>query len=65
MGLLSGVTGAGGFSAGKPNGPHYEIEVNKGSVTVGRFEDVANRRFANGYRLHQVYEQEGNTIVIW
>ena len=57
--------GIGGFSGGDANGPHYEIEVNEGSVNMKRFTSVANERHANGYRMAHVYMQQGNTIVVW
>jgi hypothetical protein len=57
--------GIGGFSGGNPNGPHYEIEVNEGSVNMKKFSEAANQRHANGYRMAQVFSQEGNTIVVW
>lgn len=57
--------GIGGFTGGKSDGPVYEIEVNEGSVNVGRFEKVANERVANGYRMAHVLEQDRNTIVVW
>lgn len=57
--------GIGGFSGGKANGPVYEIEVNEGSVNMKRFEQAANERAENGYRMAHVYSQEGNTIVVW
>jgi hypothetical protein len=59
------MTGAGGFTTGTPKGPHYEIEVNKGSINVAKFQSIANQRFQNGYLLQQAYEQDGNTVVIW
>jgi len=46
--------GAGGFSGGSKGGPHYEIEVNEGSVNMKRFASAANDRHANGYR-HQYH----------
>lgn len=55
----------GAFSAGAEGGPHYEIEVNKGSTNVGAFERAANGRHANGYRMAHVYEQDGNTVCVW
>ncbi|HEX8081629.1 MAG TPA: hypothetical protein VF557_15570 [Jatrophihabitans sp.] len=55
----------GAFSGGSPNGPHYEIEVNKGATNVGKFQDAANKRFENGYRMAHVFEQNGNTICVW
>ena len=57
--------GVGGFTGGKSGGPSYEIEVNEGSVNVGRFEKVANDRAANGYRMAHVFEQARNTVVVW
>ena len=59
------VLGIGGFSGGKKGGPAYEIEVNEGSVNMGRFTKTANERAANGYRMAHVYSQDRNTIVVW
>lgn len=57
--------GVGGFSGGSSNGPHYEIEVNEGSVNMKRFQSAANDRHNNGYRMAHVYAQDGNTVVVW
>ncbi len=57
--------GIGGFTGGKTGGPVYEIEVNEGSVNVGRFAKVANDRVANGYRMAHVFSQDRNTVVVW
>jgi hypothetical protein len=57
--------GVGGFSGGSAGGPHYEIEVNEGSVNMKRFTQVANERHNNGYRMAQLLTQEGNVIVVW
>ena len=57
--------GVGGFTGGKQGGPVYEIEVNEGSVNMGRFEKAANERATNGYRMLHVYSQDRNTIVVW
>lgn len=54
-----------GWSDGSPSGPHYEIDVNKGSMRKQSFEAAANKRWANGYRIAHVYEQDGNTVVVW
>lgn len=59
------MLGIGGFSGGKSDGPVYEIEVNEGSVNMGRFQKVANDRASHGYRMAHVYSQDGNTIVVW
>jgi hypothetical protein len=57
--------GIGGFSGGSAGGPHYDIEVNEGSVNMKRFAAVANERHDNGYRMAQLFTQEGNVIVVW
>lgn len=57
--------GIGGFTGGRTDGPHYEIEVNEGSVNMKRFAQMANERHDNGYRMAHVFMQEGNTIVVW
>lgn len=57
--------GIGGFTGGRPDGQHYEIEVNEGSVNMKRFAEMANERHGNGYRMAHVFMQEGNTIVVW
>jgi inorganic pyrophosphatase len=53
------------FTDGNPNGPVYEIEVNKGSIRVQQFTKTANARWANGYFIEHAFEQEGNTVVVW
>ena len=59
------VFGIGGLSGGKKDGPHYECEVNEGSINMRKFTDVANDRHANGYRMAHVFQQDGNTVVVW
>lgn len=44
---------------------HYEATVNKGSLNVGRFTGELNQRWKNGWKLGQVIEQHGNTLVVW
>lgn len=61
MAIFSGAS----FSAGKEGGPHYEAEVNKGSINMGAFTNSLNARHANGYRPLHVLEQDGNTMVVW
>jgi hypothetical protein len=53
------------FTAGKKDGPHYQMEVNKGSIRMQTFESIANQRIANGYRIGHIFEQDGNAIVVW
>jgi hypothetical protein len=61
MALLGGSS----FTAGKPNGPQYEAEVNKGSINMNAFTNSLNERYANGYKPAHVLEQDGNTMVVW
>jgi hypothetical protein len=53
------------FTDGSPNGPVYEIQVNKGSINMDMFTKTANKRYENGYRIEFVYEQDKNTVVVW
>ena len=53
------------FTDGSANGPVYEIQVNKGSINMEKFTRTANNRYANGYIIDKLYEQDGNTIVVW
>lgn len=56
--------GSGGRNAVTSNG-HYQAEVNKGSLNVGTFTATLNKRWEDGWRLDKVFEQNGNTVVIW
>jgi hypothetical protein len=60
-----GFLGGGAFTGGSKSGPHYEMEVNKGSTNMGALQKAANDRHDNGYKIGHVYEQDGNTVVIW
>lgn len=53
------------FTDGKPDGLVYEAQVNKGSINMEKFTKTANARWDNGYKLEHLYEQDGNTVVIW
>lgn len=44
---------------------HYDADVNKGSINMGRFTDSLNDRWEDGWKLSHIYEQDGNTIIIW
>jgi hypothetical protein len=44
---------------------HYEVEVNKGSLNVSGFERQMNGRWDSGWRLSHIFEQSGNTVVVW
>lgn len=44
---------------------HYECEVNKGSFNVAAFERQLNERWDSGWQLSHIFEQAGNTVVVW
>ncbi len=43
----------------------YDVEVNKGSLNVGVLTVTLNKRWNDGWRLFQILEQHGNTVVIF
>lgn len=54
-----------GITPGNAQGPRWEAEVNKGKIRMCGLTDVLNARDGNGYVLHQIFEQDGNTVAIW
>lgn len=59
MSIWNGITG------GSSNGPKWEAEVNKGKIRMSGLTDALNERDRNGYILHTLCEQDGNTLAIW
>lgn len=55
----------GKFTVGVPGGPAYEAEVVKGWLKMDDVTAVMNTRHANGYRPAHVFEQNGNTVIVW
>lgn len=51
--------------ASSSEGFHYDAEVNKGRIGMGGFTAKLNQRWANGWRLDKVFEQDGNTVMVW
>lgn len=43
----------------------YDAEVNKGDISIRWLPAHLNKRARDGWRLHTVLEQHGNTIFIW
>lgn len=43
----------------------YLTEVNKGSVNMSTLTDKLNARYAEGWRLHTMLEQNGNTLMVF
>lgn len=54
-----------GITNGEAQGPVFEAQVNKGRIQMSGLTDHLNARFVNGYELSHIYEQNGNTVVIW
>lgn len=44
---------------------HYDAEVNKGSLNMGSFTTKLNQRYEQGWRLSHLFEQAGNTVLVW
>ena len=44
---------------------HYQAELNEGSINVGSFNRQLNDRWEKGWRLARLFEQGGNTIMVW
>ncbi|MCA1824460.1 MAG: hypothetical protein LC640_09415 [Frankia sp.] len=62
----AGAWPAAASAPGQPVGlKHYETQVNKGSINMGRWENDLNSRWRDGWRLAHVFEQDGNTIMVW
>lgn len=43
----------------------YFTEVNKGSINMSTLTDRLNQRHAEGWDLHSIFEQDGNTITVY
>jgi hypothetical protein len=46
-------------------GHQYVTRVNTGGLDVERHTDYLNRVYAAGYRLHSIFEQKGNTVMVF
>ena len=68
MGLLDSVRQAAQPQPSPPPGSNvweYDAEVNKGDMSVKWLPRHLNDRARQGWRLHTVLEQHGNTVFIW
>ena len=45
--------------------PTYDATVNKGSINMRVFISTLNSRAQEGWKLDHVFEQHGNTIMVW
>ncbi len=44
---------------------HYHVEVNKRGLSVRALTTALNQRWENGWRLAHVFEQRGNTVLVF
>jgi hypothetical protein len=44
---------------------HYEADVNRGDLNMRSLTDELNDRHDKGWKLAHIFEQGGNTILIW
>ena len=44
---------------------HYDCEVNRGDLSMHWLKDTLNDRWSDGWKLGQVFEQGGNTVIVW
>ena len=44
---------------------HYDVEVNKRRLGVSGLTKTLNERWENGWRLGHVFEQRGNTVLVF
>ncbi len=44
---------------------HYDAEVNRGDLDVGSLTKKLNKRHDEGWKLAHIFEQAGNTVMIW
>ena len=43
----------------------YMTEVNRGGVNMSTLTDKLNARYRDGWRLHTMLEQAGNTLMVF
>ena len=46
-------------------GGQYLTEVNKGSINMSTLTDKLNKRWDEGWCLHSIFEQDGNTLSVF
>ena len=57
-----------GVAAGaiaKTEALHYDVEVNKRGLSVKALTKTLNQRWENGWRLAHLFEQRGNTVLVF
>lgn len=66
MALLARTDGATeAFERAVKHGDQYVTRVNKGGLDVERHTDYLNKAFQIGFKLHSIFEQNGNTVMVF
>jgi hypothetical protein len=53
------------FERAWKNGAQYVTRVNRGGLDVERHTDYLNEAFRSGFALHSIFEQNGNTVMVF
>ena len=53
------------FDRAWKNGDQYVTRVNRGGLDVERHTDFLNKAFIAGFALHSIFEQNGNTVMVF
>ena len=53
------------FERAVSNGDQYVTRVNRGGLDVERHTDFLNKAYRTGFRLHSIFEQNGNTVMVF
>ncbi len=61
----SGAQAAARDAIAEAEAMHYQVEVNKRGLSVTALTKALNERWANGWRLAHVFEQRGNTVLVF
>ena len=53
------------FGKAQAAGQQYVTVVEKGALNVEQHTEFLNRAFGLGYRLHSIFEQRDNTVMVF
>jgi hypothetical protein len=53
------------FERANSQGDQYVTRVNRDRLDVERHTDFLNRVWTLGFRLHTIFEQHGNTVMVF
>ena len=58
-------TGMQAFERALAQGDQYVARVNTNRLDIERHTDYLNKVWAAGFRLHSIFEQNGNTVMVF